>query len=87
MVYAGKDPVEALGDGMQIFKRQLALVELAVGKYPVHHLLREPLYPVRGRVRERLAGRLYGVGEHDEARLPGLGLWPGVSEVVLVHRP
>jgi len=47
---AVEDPVEALGDLVQVFQCQFAFIQLPVGKDPVDDVLNHALNPVRGRV-------------------------------------
>ena len=47
---AVEDPVEALGDLMQVFQRQFAFIQLAVGKDAVDDVLDHALDTVGGRI-------------------------------------
>lgn len=73
-----------LGDGVQVFQCELALVQLPVGEnvvdQPVHH----PLNPGWGRVRQGPACSLHYVGQHDQPRFLRLRFGTGVAVVVHV---
>ena len=65
---------QALADLGDLAEGQAALVELAVAEPLVDQVADQALDPRRGRLGERPAGALDGVGDHQDAGLLGLRL-------------
>ena len=86
MVHSGKNLVEVLGDLMEVLEGELTIVQLTVTEYVVDQPVDHTLNSRRSRLRQRTAGSLHHIGQHDKACLLGLGLGSGVAVIVDVDR-
>jgi hypothetical protein len=67
---------------MQIFQRQLTIIELTVGKYFINQVLNESLNSGRRRNVQGTGGGLNDIRQHDKPRDPRLGFGTRISEIV-----
>ena len=71
---------------VKIFQGKLAVVELAVNKYALHHVLHEGLYPLGGGLFQRPRSCFNGIRQHYDAGLLRLGARPRIPEILLANR-
>lgn len=83
---AVKNSVEALGNLVEVFKRQFAFIQLSVDKDIVDDLLYHTLDAVRGWVDKCSGGGLNTVGQHDDAGFSGLRFGAGIAEILFLDR-